>query len=98
MEEDLACRLDLAQLCCGSPALCQFLLLVHHTGAMSNASPPTWCATSTTLQRVVGTLLKGHSAYTPRAPSGQSHLMLMRARAIGSLAAKETHLVPAGWA
>lgn len=39
IEEDLACRLGLAQLRGDSPALCQFLLLVHHMGATSDAKP-----------------------------------------------------------
>lgn len=59
MEEDLACRLGLAQVYGDSPALCPFLLLVHHMGAASDANPLARCATSTSLQRVVGTLLEG---------------------------------------
>jgi len=58
MEDDLACRLGLTQLCGDSPALCQFLLLVHHTAATSDTNPPTRCATSTLVQRAVGTLLE----------------------------------------
>lgn len=41
------------------PALCQYLLLMHPMGAASDANPLAWCATSTPLQRAVGTLLEG---------------------------------------
>lgn len=43
---------------CHSPALGQFLLLVHQMCAASDANPLAQCAPSTSLQRAVGTLLE----------------------------------------
>lgn len=89
------CRLGLPQLCSDSPTLCQFHLLVQHTGAVSDANPLVCCDRRTPLQRVVGTLQEGALSilYTAaHAPSAGPHFMHMRTNAFRNFSAKVTHL------